>query len=508
MSRLTLVKNAFANVCRGGASGLVMLLLPPFLTKSLDKDAYNTWLLILQLSAYVSFLDFGIQTAVGRYIAHHNELGETTKRDSIISNAIAILTCLGLLAMIGISFLSWYLPTMFGNMPISLQKDSQFALLLIGSSLATSLPFSVFGGIFIGIQRYDIPAWIIGIGKLIGAFFLVIVAHATHNIVLMSIVMSIANLSTGLWQLLAYKKLLHGYNISLKHISRKTSLEILKSCIALSISSFTMLLISGLDTTIIGVFDYKSIIYYSLSVTVTSFLFGSINSMLSTIIPVAAVAGTKNDPEELGKLLVSASRWTFIMLIITVFPSLIISRWLLTVWVGEIYANDTYQLLNLLIIGISIRVMGAPFFMIAVGCGERRILILSPLIESISNLFISIILTSKIGVNGVAFGTLFGALIGLGTHFFYGLKNSSKIHIPNKKIMFTSIFRPSIAIAPTLGVMLLIVSTNTSLPDNIYIPIISLSIIASFFTLWKYGFVNEDRYLVVSTFRKILQSRG
>jgi O-antigen/teichoic acid export membrane protein len=86
-----MVKNAFANLCRGGAAALVALLLPPFLTRILSKDAYGTWLLILQLSTYVSLLDFGIQTAVGRFVAHHNELGEFQERDGIVSTALAIL---------------------------------------------------------------------------------------------------------------------------------------------------------------------------------------------------------------------------------------------------------------------------------------------------------------------------------------------------------------------------------------------------------------------------------
>ena len=96
MSQLKIAKNAFANICRIGVGALVSLSVPPFLIGILSKEAYGTWLLILQLSAYVSFLEFGIQTAVGRYVAHHNELGEFRERDRIVSTALAILTGLGL----------------------------------------------------------------------------------------------------------------------------------------------------------------------------------------------------------------------------------------------------------------------------------------------------------------------------------------------------------------------------------------------------------------------------
>jgi Na+-driven multidrug efflux pump len=165
---LKIIKNVFANVARGTTAALVIILLPPFLTRILLPDAYSAWLLILQLSAYVAFLDFGIQTAVGRFVAHTNELRDFKQRDSIISTSLAILTGSGVLAMLGIIALAWQLPQLFRGMPTELHQEARFSLLLVGGSLAFSLPFSVFSGIFIGIQRYDVPAWIIGISKLCG----------------------------------------------------------------------------------------------------------------------------------------------------------------------------------------------------------------------------------------------------------------------------------------------------------------------------------------------------
>jgi O-antigen/teichoic acid export membrane protein len=132
MSDLTVLKNVFANLCRGGAVALSMLLLPPFLARILTKDAYGSWLLILQLSTYVGLLDLGIQTVIGRFVAHYNELGDIKKRDSIISSAIAILTGSGSIAIVAIALLAWQLPQLFPDMPAALQQDSQLALLWVG----------------------------------------------------------------------------------------------------------------------------------------------------------------------------------------------------------------------------------------------------------------------------------------------------------------------------------------------------------------------------------------
>ena len=86
-----LLKNAAANVVRGGAAAIVALILPPFLTRLMNPDSYGTWALVLQLSAYVGYLDFGIQTAIGRFMAHANARGDTEHRDRVVSTATVAL---------------------------------------------------------------------------------------------------------------------------------------------------------------------------------------------------------------------------------------------------------------------------------------------------------------------------------------------------------------------------------------------------------------------------------
>ena len=89
--KFILLKNAAANVIRGGAASVVAIALPPFLARLMSADSYGAWSLVLQLSAYVGYLDFGIQTAVGRFVAHANEKGDAAHRDRLVSTAFAAL---------------------------------------------------------------------------------------------------------------------------------------------------------------------------------------------------------------------------------------------------------------------------------------------------------------------------------------------------------------------------------------------------------------------------------
>src|ERR1700726_3382524 len=115
--KLILLKNAAANVVRGGAAAMVALVLPPFLARLMPADSYGAWLLILQVSAYVGYLDFGIQTAVGRFVAHANEKGDAEYRDRLVSTSFAALSAAGILAFGGSIGIAAQLPHVFRQMP-------------------------------------------------------------------------------------------------------------------------------------------------------------------------------------------------------------------------------------------------------------------------------------------------------------------------------------------------------------------------------------------------------
>src|SRR5277367_1719294 len=117
---LTVVKNAIANIARGTAAALVALAVPPFLTRALPPEQYGAWALVLQLSAYVGYLEFGIQTAVGRFVARGNERSDFEHRDRIVNTALAMLAAAGLLAMLLIALLLVALPVFFRQMPPAL----------------------------------------------------------------------------------------------------------------------------------------------------------------------------------------------------------------------------------------------------------------------------------------------------------------------------------------------------------------------------------------------------
>jgi O-antigen/teichoic acid export membrane protein len=491
MSQLRIVKNAFANICRIGVGALVSLAVPPLLIGILSKETYNTWLLILQLSAYVSFLEFGIQTAVGRYVAHHNELGEFRQRDSIVSTALAILTGLSLVAIIGVTLLAGQLPHLFVEMPVELHQDAQLALLCVGSSLAIALPFSVFGGIFIGLQRYDVPAWILGISRLFGGGLIVLAAHTSHNIVMMAVAIAISNLGAGLWQFLAARQVASDIQISIQGVSKATGIEITGYCLSLTVWTIGMLLVSGMDTVIVGYFDYQSVVYYSLAASLTNFLLSIHTAIFGAVMPQAAAIGANKDREALGELLVAMTRYGAIILMMTSLPLIFGAKLFLTLWIGASYTDKTTLLLQLMLIANCIRYIGAPYANIALAVGEQKQIVLSPVVEGIINLIISVIFTARYGVIGVAIGTLCGACVSVAMHFIYNIPRTQSIKVVDPKLLIYAVGKPMIAIVPAT----LFWSVYQQFNLSVFWEIVCMAgtTLLCYVFLWKYAMFNTER---------------
>ncbi len=495
MSRTKIFKNAFASIACGGATALVAIILPPFLTKILAKDAYNTWLLILQLSTYVNFLDCGIQRGVGRFVAHYTELEDIPKRDGIISSAIVILSCLSAIAMAGVTTLAWQLPHLFKDMPSTLHQDAQVSLLIVGGSLAIGLPFSAFAGAFIGLHRYDIPAWAIGTSKLVGGVGVVLIANTSHSLVSMAIVMGIANIGAGIWMFLAHQKLVDNIIISIHLVSKQLVLELSEYCFGMSIWTIGIIMVSGLDTAIVSFFDYAALIYYNLAATVTNLIVGVQCAMIGSIMPTAAAMGARGNREELGRFLLDSTRYGTIVIILTSLP-ILFSKWMILLWVGVDYADRVVPILTLLVLGNSIRYLAAPYSAIVASVGEQNLVITAPLVEGAVNLIVSVALIQYLGIIGVAIGTIVGGFVNIWIHFNYNLPRTKSILIPKGQNLWKVIIRPLVSTIPVMILMICTISLKIELPDILLFGLSAIATVITIAILFYYELSSLERKLV------------
>jgi len=498
IEKLVLVKNAAANVVRGGATAMVAIALPPFLTRLMTADAYGAWSLVLQISAIVGYLDFGIQTAVGRFVAGANERRDFEYRDRIVSTSFAALSVAGVLGIIGSIGIAAFLPNIFRQMPATLVGDARVAVLLVAGSLAVGLPASVFYGIFLGLQRNEIPAAVIGGSRIISAIGLIFVVRHGGSLVSMGIAVAAVNLASYLIQYLLFRRLGDETRVSRRLVSRAVSRDLLNYCTSLTVWSFATLLVMGLDLTLVGFFDFRSVAYYAVAATFITFILGLQNALFGALIPVSAVMEARESTTELGKILVSATRYGMFLLLASGVPLLIFARPILAAWVGPDYGSHASLILQVLVIANIIRLSAVPYAMLLVGTGQQRLVIVSPLIEGFSNLLISVIAGALWGAVGVAFGTLVGSTVGILCNFVYNMPRSTKIAATRINYFVNGYLRPLICVSPFLLVLFLRRNVIAWTPDS-EIPYLIFATALTLIVIWRLGFSADERRSILSS---------
>ena len=202
--RRTIIKNSAANIVRGSASAVVAIVLPHFLTRALDHDRFAAWALMLQIAGYANYLDFGLQTAVARYLAQSIERGDEEGRDRLISTAILMLSAGALIALLASALVLVYLPRLFPQIPAPLLSEIRGGILVLSFSTAGLLPLSAFTGALIGICRNEIPAISVGSSRLLGALLVCVVVTHTHSLIILAALTGGFNLAGGLPQLIPF----------------------------------------------------------------------------------------------------------------------------------------------------------------------------------------------------------------------------------------------------------------------------------------------------------------
>jgi O-antigen/teichoic acid export membrane protein len=510
-AKLIVVKNALANVIRGGAAALVAIALPPFLTRLMSPGVFSVWALVLQLSAFVGYLDFGIQTAVGRFVALANERRDAEHRDRIVNTSLAVLSATCILCILGTGLLAVLLPRFFSQMPSVLVGDARVALMLVAASLAIGLPASVITGIFVGLQRNEVPAAIIGGSRIFSALLQILVVQHGGGLTQMAMGVVVANLASYALQYVAYRRIASGTQLSMHLVSREAGRELFDYCLSLSIWSFAMLLVTGLDVALVGHFQFEAVASYAVAATLITFLAGLQDAVFKAMISPTAVMHARGDSSELGRVTITATRYGVFLLLLTGLPLILAAGSILTLWVGPTYAVHGAKILQILVVANMIRYSATPYVSALIGAGQQRLIIVTPLMEGVSNLFVSITAGYLFGAVGIALGTLFGSLVGVGGNFFYNMRRTTAIEFKIHDYVCEGLLRPLACAVPIIVCAAVARRVSFASPLSVGV-LLTLAPLSTLLWGWRWGLSGNERdvlrhWLALSGITKSLYAR-
>jgi len=448
---VTISRNVAASLVRVVVVSLVALVLPAYLTHHLPVDTYAAWVLILQLAAYVSYLDLGIQTAVSKFVAEFDAKGDHAGAGRHASAGLALMLLAGMLGVCLTLVLAWQVPQLFHTMPASLYHEVRIGVILVGCSLSFGLVCSVYAGVFLGLQRYWIPMAISIVNR---AFFtvMVIAVVARHgNLVAMGVGAALVTVVTGLLQIFAWRKKAAHIRMSFDLLDYPVLKVMARYCSLQSIWIFAMLCVTGFDVAIVGRFDYTQTAYYSIATLPTSFMLLINSSMLSPLLPASSAMSTQRSPSEMGGLLARITRYSTVGLLLTALPLMVCGFPLLRSWVGPLYAAHTLLYLRILVFANLVRSLCAPYATMIAATGKLGVAAATAISEAAVNLGSSIFLASRYGAIGVAVGTFLGSIVSVTLHFAITMRFTRQtLAISRLRLFLTGFLRPAAIVVPSM----------------------------------------------------------
>lgn len=487
-AKKSLFTNAAWNIAAGASGAVSALLLPPVLTRVMSPDAYGAWALTLQIAGYLMLLTFGIQVAVGRFVAMAEAQGSRRMRDQLVSTAVAVMVVSGLVGWIVLSIGAVHIDSLFPDLPRDLAGPTGRALMLVSAGLALSLPGMVFVGVFLGEQRAHISGMVLASGRLFQALAVVAVAALSPQLGLIAgahLAGAVLLVSTLVW---VWRRRTLAPRFSISLVTRESLSMLWGHCAVIALWQAAMLIISGVDLIIVARIAFDTVPYYAVAATLIAVFVGLLSAVYNAFLPVAARYYAAGDRRRLLLFLRRGLRGGFTLSLVAGLPLILFGEEILSLWVPRDYAVRAAPYLSILAVAQIIRMSVMMYVIVSLATGKHNRMVAGPVLEAIANLVLSIALGIWLGPIGVALGTALSAVIGATAWLLRDPLYPSVVALRTMPMAIKDLARPLIVlVGASIGISILATIASADWAEPV------VGVLALIFIAWLFALRASDR---------------
>jgi O-antigen/teichoic acid export membrane protein len=389
------------------ALGIFLL---PFNVAHLGQSAYGLWVLTTSVTTYFSILDLGYGSAQVKFAAQYRALGDAKALNEIASTIFFLFTAIAAVAYTAALLLSFRFSEIF-NLGAADAETARWVLLIVSAQVALGLPFSVFGGITNGFNRFYVNTLISIATSVAVALATVAVLLRGHGLVtLVAVTTAIRILSLFAYRANAYT-VFPLLSVRWRHVRRARLREVTAFSIFLLIIEVAQKINYTADTMVIGAFmGTAAIAVWAVGARLIAAVRTLSQALGRFLFPSIVEGATQANTERLQLVLIQGTRISLAMVVPLASILALVADRLILAWVGPRFeaAVVVVQVLSLV---VAIRIGTATAYALLKGAGHHRFAAISSVIVAVANLALSILLVRPFGLVGVAIGTLVPVLI-------------------------------------------------------------------------------------------------
>ncbi|QDT55751.1 putative membrane protein EpsK [Caulifigura coniformis] len=378
--------------------------LMPYVMKTIGEEGYGAWVFVNSIAGYSSLLYMGFGSTVCRFVADRRARQDWDGLNAVASGVFAVYFVAAGGVMAVSAGLALAAPALgdWGDVPVS---DVRIAMILLGLNIAIGMLGSVYGGVLIATQRFDLYSAIeaiIAVARLV--LTITFLQKQGALVVLGAIFLGVTileNAVTVWWARCEIPTL----SIRRRHINR----AVLKECFSFSL--FTALrgmavrVIHLTDVVVIGIILGKAAaVPYYVALRLVQMISTPLEKIGDVVLPKAGDMHARGERDGLEGLCAKAMGMGFLLSAAFLIGSVYFGEMFLTTWMGP----DLEGSYLILIVLAAAQVIAQPLIILrqaltAIGDVKRPAYI--DVAQAVANFVLSITFVKIWGIVGVAWGT-------------------------------------------------------------------------------------------------------
>ena len=416
-----LLRNAIFNSGGWAINVILTFLTTPFFVHKLTPEGYGIYALISSLIGYYSLLDLGLGQGLIKFVSENLAKKDYPYVYRAINTTLSIQICLGL---IGLSILTLFAAPILRllKVPPIYLFDAKIGLYASAVGFCFMMVSLGLSSILMGLQRYDITTKVNLIFNTLMLIVITLILFMGGGIGQVMIVTAIFAVSNFFVYLKIVQHNLPQWGFSLYpdwNLLRKLSsfsIFIFISRAASFFGEYIVRLIVGIILGPVGV------TYYVVPWKIITAVGGLLSSAAVVLFPYASEIGVLSSGEKIRRIFMEASK-VFAAIQFPLFLSLaVFSKPILTVWMGENFAEETWFVLSVLAFTASLGSISTIPNLFTMGLGYAKIITYFSIFTIVFYTITVPVFTHLVGVTGTAWAMLISSMPGLAL-VVYVLKN-------------------------------------------------------------------------------------
>lgn len=432
---------------------IIGLIYSPWVIRSIGKADYGLYTLALSIISLFVF-DFGLGSAVTRFIAKYNAEGRQDKVNEFLGMTLKLYLLVDIFIFILLSAIFFLIPVLYKGLTLEEIEKFKIVFVISASFSIASFPFIPANGVLSAYEKF-IPL------KLCDLVHKIIIVALMSTCLLLGfglyalvIVNAVAGIITVILKLISINKYIN-IEINWRFWNKKEIRAVLGFSVWVMVMAICQRCVLNICPSILGMLSNTSAIaVFGVAVTIEGLIYSFANALNGLFLPKVSKMVANNENNAIQELMTRVGRIQIFIISLLMMEFICVGQSFIKVWLGPDY-NDVFWCVVLLIAPSFVYLPEEVANTTCVAKNKVKYQAYISILKGITNIVIAFPLVKLWGVYGMALSVFISYSVSI---FFSNILYYKQLNI-NIKSFFVQSF---LKFAPSLLLVLILTYITTN----------------------------------------------